>query len=109
MTKRSFVTKEPIQDGAAVISEVLASASPRPDAKDKDQSKKIQYSVKFADKMAEIIADGLRPKFAGIAATTKRSAASAGGKRKQLDVNFSTPDLGLALGISLKSVHLADV
>ena len=31
-----------------------------------------------------------------------------GGKAKQLDVNFSTPKLGLALGISLKSVHTRD-
>ena len=30
-------------------------------------------------------------------------------RKKQLDVNFSTPQLGLALGISLKSVHLRDV
>lgn len=28
---------------------------------------------------------------------------------KQLDVNFSTPEMGLALGISLKSVHIRDV
>ena len=28
--------------------------------------------------------------------------------QKQLDVNFSTPGLGLALGISLKSVHLRE-
>ena len=40
-------------------------------------------------------------------ATTKRSAGSVFGK-KQLDVNFSTPQLGLALGISLKSVHIRE-
>ncbi|HUF29883.1 MAG TPA: hypothetical protein VMM77_04395 [Gemmatimonadaceae bacterium] len=45
---------------------------------------------------------------AGITATTKRTAISVRG-RKQLDVNFSTPEQGLALGISLKSVHTRDV
>lgn len=30
------------------------------------------------------------------------------GKKKQLDVNFSTPEHGLVLGISLKSVHVRD-
>src|SRR4029079_19349631 len=37
----------------------------------------------------------------------KRAAASVRG-HKQLDVNFSTPQLGLALGSSLKSVHLRE-
>ena len=39
----------------------------------------------------------LRPFFPDISATTKREASAAGGK-KQLDVNFSTPSSGLALG-----------
>lgn len=57
--------------------------------------------------MAEAIARDLGPKMKGIRATTKREAASVTG-RKQIDVNFSTPDLGLALGISLKSVHIRE-
>jgi len=57
--------------------------------------------------MAVALAAGLSPRLQGIQATTKRSAAAASA-RKQLDVNFSTPDLGLALGISLKSVHIRD-
>lgn len=56
---------------------------------------------------AQIAAD-LSPHLKGINATTKRTAGSVGGKTKQLDVNFSTPKLGLALGISLKSVHTRD-
>ncbi|MDE1947965.1 MAG: hypothetical protein KGL43_01655 [Burkholderiales bacterium] len=43
----------------------------------------------------------------GISASPARSAASVRGS-KQLDVNFSTPQLGLGLGISLKSVHLRE-
>src|SRR5690606_27093015 len=71
------------------------------------QTSKNQYAVKFAEAMAEAFAEDLAPRMHGITATSKRSATSARGK-KQLDVNFSTPASGLALGISLKSVHLRE-
>jgi hypothetical protein len=58
--------------------------------------------------MAARIAEHLFERLENIAASTKRTARSAHGT-KQLDINFSTPRLGLALGISLKSVHLRDV
>ena len=93
--------------GAAVIAKVLTAAEPRPGVGD-EQGVKIKYAVRFADAMATEIATDLRPRFRDISATTKRQAGSARGK-KQLDVNFSTPSSGLALGISLKSVHLRDV
>jgi hypothetical protein len=92
--------------GAAVLREVLASAEPRPDAAASPAGKG-QYAVRFAEKMGEVMARDLSPRMAGIQATTKRGSASASGK-KQLDINFSTPDLGLALGISLKSVHIRE-
>lgn len=40
-------------------------------------------------------------------ATAARRARSEKGN-KQLDINFSTPALGLAVGISLKSVHIRE-
>jgi hypothetical protein len=94
-------------EGSFVIGEVLKAAEPRPspDSKTKD---KILYAVGFADKMAERIAMDLQPLLKGIEATTKRTAPSAGGKTKQLDINFSTRNHGLALGISLKSVHIRE-
>ena len=95
------------RSGAEVIAKVLKMAEPRPTMKDK-QGDKIKYAVRFADAMAAEIAADLRLFFPDISATTKREAGAAGGK-KQLDVNFSTPSSGLALGISLKSVHLRDV
>jgi hypothetical protein len=94
-------------DGAAVLKDVLKKAEPRPKVSD-PVSEKTQYAVRFAEQMAEHIATGLEPRLETISATTKRSAGSVRGK-KQLDVNFSTPQLGLALGVSLKSVHLRDV
>jgi hypothetical protein len=92
--------------GTAVIKEVLDAVAPRASTND-PVGEKNKYAVKFADKMAEVLARDLGLRLRGIEATTKRNASSALGK-KQLDVNFSTPHLGLALGISLKSVHLRD-
>lgn len=93
--------------GVSVIREVLAASAPRPDRADPVGNKN-QYAVRFADRMAERIAADLFERLEDITASTKRTAGSVRGK-KQLDINFSTPRLGLALGISLKSVHLRDV
>ncbi len=94
-------------DGATVIAAVLKASEPRPKQTD-PVGEKIQYATRFADAMAEQIAQHLKPSLKGVSASTKRAAGSVRGK-KQLDVNFSTPQLGLALGISLKSVHIRDV
>ena len=72
-----------------------------------DAQTKNKYAVRFADEMARLIARDLSPHLRGIEATTKRQASSVRGK-KQLDINFSTPQLGLAVGISLKSVHIRE-
>ena len=109
MTGKAQKASKGRPNGQLVLSEVLAHSKPRPSAGDKDQSKKTAYSIRFAERMAELISRDLQPSLKGISATTKRDAASVGGKKKQLDINFSTPSLGLALGISLKSVHLGDV
>lgn len=92
--------------GGEVLRTVLEGAGARP-SESSAVGDKIQYAVRFADSMATAIAANLRPRLQGVDATTKRTAAAASA-RKQLDVNFSTPDLGLALGISLKSVHIRD-
>jgi hypothetical protein len=104
---RSKKNTPPPPEGRAVIAAVLEAAKPRPNQSD-DVGKKIQYATRFADAMAEQIANHLTPRLKGITGTTKRTAGSVRGK-KQLDVNFSTPQVGLALGISLKSVHIRDV
>jgi hypothetical protein len=89
-----------------MLRELLDHCAPRPE-RSALQAEKNQYAIRFADRMAELLALDLSPRMIGIEATTKRGAASVRGK-KQLDVNFSTPQLGLALGISLKSVHLRE-
>lgn len=97
-----------LRDGPAVIQAVIATCSARPAVGAAKREKKLQYAVVFADAMAKCMADDLSPFFPGITATTKREAGSAGGKKKQLDVNFSTAAWGLAVGISLKSVHIRE-
>lgn len=97
----------PVDEGAQALAAVLAAAAPRPVQSDAVGPKN-QYAVRFADAMASRIADDLFERLENITATTKRDAGAARGA-KQLDVNFSTPRLGLALGISLKSVHLRDI
>jgi hypothetical protein len=93
--------------GALLIGRVLEEAGTRPERSD-TSSVKNRYAVRFADSIATLIAGDLAGRFPGIAASTKRTAGSALTK-KQLDINFSTPELGLVLGISLKSVHTRDV
>ena len=107
MPSKSGKNSQPAPDGAKVIAEVLKAAAPRPERSD-PVGEKNQYAVRFADHMATRIAADLSERLGDIEATTKRNAGSVRGK-KQLDINFSTPQLGLALGISLKSVHLRDV
>jgi hypothetical protein len=106
MTSKKTRTAASRQDGKEFIAAVLKGSGSRPNDT-ANSTEKIQYAVRFADKAAESLARDLAPFMAGIHATTKRTAVAARGK-KQLDVNFSTPNLGLALGISLKSVHLRE-
>ena len=94
-------------NGAAIVAEVLEAAAPRPDVR-APIGDKIQYAVRFAEHMGGRIAVDLKPRLHGISASATRTAGSLQGKKKQLDVNFSTPHHGLVLGISLKSVHLRD-
>lgn len=107
MPAKSRKKNQRAPDGATVIRHVLKAAGRRPKQSD-PVGNKVLYATRFADAMAEQIASHLTPSLKGISATTKRTAGSVRGA-KQLDVNFSTPQVGLALGISLKSVHIRDV
>lgn len=96
----------PRPDGPKVLREVLEYSKPRV-ADDAPAAEIIRYAVRFAERMADCIARDLQDRFDGIEASPKRKARSVGGS-KQLDVNYSRMDLGLGLGISLKSVHIRD-
>ncbi len=95
-----------VPSGSEVLSAAFRAAGERPSPSD-PAGKKNAYAVRFADEMASQLAKALEPHFPDITASTKRTAQSVR-KKKQLDINFSTPDLGLALGVSLKSVHIRE-
>jgi hypothetical protein len=98
------------------LRQVLDAAEPRPPdtASDPVEKRKLSelkrtYATRFADKMAVCIANGLRDMFPGVlpgedGKGVESPAQSVRGPKK-LDVNYSTPQLGLGFGISLKSVH----
>ena len=103
----------------STLQAVLDAAAPRPadSAATKEErhqlsEEKRKYATRFADKMAICIANGLRERFPGIlpdedGGGVESPAQSVRGPKK-LDVNYSTPQLGLGFGISLKSVHFRE-
>jgi hypothetical protein len=97
------------------LQDVLRAAAPRPGDGGNPATKedKITYAARFADNMARCIANGLRDAFPGVlpdeGGSGTESPAGAVRGPKKLDVNYSTPQLGLGLGVSLKSVHFRDV
>lgn len=101
------------------LQDVLDAAAPRPDdvaqvAADRHRlpEEKRTYAARFANKMAVCIANGLRERFPGILPDAQgrgiESPAQSVRGPKKLDVNYSTPQLGLGFGISLKSVHFRE-
>lgn len=73
---------------------------------------KRDFAQRLSTCLAQKIADALRPKFRGIlpddqgAKHESRSASASG--LKKLDVNYSNPQLGLGLGVSIKTVNFKD-
>jgi hypothetical protein len=101
------------------LKDVMAAAEPRPpdiavnpSERHRLAEEKRTYATRFADKMAICIANGLRERFAGVLPDEQgrgvESPAQSVRGPKKLDVNYSTPQLGLGFGISLKSVHFKE-
>lgn len=77
-----------------------------------DQAKKKNFAERLSRELAQLFADMLRRDFPGITPTEngeqhERRTRTARGVKK-LDVNFSTPDLGLGLGLSIKTINAVD-
>jgi hypothetical protein len=76
------------------------------------QPQKKNYAEKLSRLLAQRIANALRPKYRGIFPDEKgnkqESRARTAKGFKKLDVNYSTPELGLALGISVKTINFPD-
>lgn len=73
---------------------------------------KKNYAQRFSNALACKVADALRPQFRGIlpdeAGRGSESRARTAKGFKKLDVNYSTLELGLALGVSIKSVNFPE-
>ncbi|HVR29994.1 MAG TPA: hypothetical protein VMS86_10725, partial [Thermoanaerobaculia bacterium] len=86
--------------------DVLNAAGPRP-ARGSGG-----YATKFASAMAVWLANAFREQFPGIMPDPTGKGVESPSRAlrglKRLDINFSTPQAGLGLGISLKSVHVPD-
>ena len=79
---------------------------------DDARTQKKNFAERLSRELAQLVADALRKDFDGITPSAEgrgheRQTRTAKGVKK-LDVNYSTPDLGLGLGISIKTVTSKD-
>lgn len=92
------------------IGDELAAAGSRDAASDREQKK--NYAERLSRLLAARVANGLRSSFPGILpdehGRRQESRARTSKGFKKLDVNYSTPELGLGLGVSIKTVNFAD-
>lgn len=77
-----------------------------------EQQRKRNFAQGLSTALAPRIANALRPRFVGIfpdeyGGRQESRARSAKGF-KRLDVNYSTPELGLGLGVSIKTINFRD-
>lgn len=78
-----------------------------------DQKDKKNYAELLSRHLAKRFADALRRDFPGIlpdaTGSGHESRARSSKGIKKLDVNYSTPELGLGLGISIKTINFPDL
>ncbi|HEX6097274.1 MAG TPA: hypothetical protein VF432_13175 [Thermoanaerobaculia bacterium] len=76
------------------------------------RAQKKNYAEALSRQIARVFADQLRVRYKGILPDAEgkgqESRARTSKGFKKLDVNYSTIDLGLALGISIKTINYAD-
>ena len=95
----------------STIREALQNAGPRPGASGSAAEKK-NYAERLSRHLATCFANALRGSFPGVLPSETgeqhESPARTAKGFKKLDVNYSTPQLGLALGASIKSINFRD-
>ncbi|MCB8933057.1 MAG: hypothetical protein M9921_14475 [Fimbriimonadaceae bacterium] len=91
--------------------DALAAAAPRPSTRSSREDKK-NYAERLSRSCAQLIANRLRPSFAGIVPSPDGSGQESKARTskgfKKLDVNYSTVELGLGLGVSIKTMNFPD-
>ena len=103
--------KNPPPENIETFADALDYAEPRPPA-DGDAGDKRTYGTRLSNALALLVADKLRADFPGILPTqdgkgTESRARVARGYKK-LDVNYSTLQTGLGLGVSIKTINYRD-
>ena len=91
--------------------QVLEASEPRPPSEAKAPDKK-NYAQRLSENLATVVANALRKDFRGILPSQdgkgQESRARTAKGLKRLDVNYSTIELGLGLGVSIKTVNYPD-
>ena len=94
------VIKAVLDSTTQEVNEAAAKAAGKPFKKD------LKFAIAFAKYMGIEVANALAPDFPGIISGEKPSRAVRGMKR--VDVKYSTPEAGLGLALSFKSVHYGE-
>lgn len=93
------------------LQQAFRDAEPRP-AVDAPRTEKKNYAERLSRQLAKVFADELRPHFDGILPNEtgqgQESKVRTSKGFKKLDVNYSTIQLGLALGLSIKTINFPD-
>jgi len=96
--------------GITTMRAALDYADPRPSGN--ATAGKGPYATRLSGALAVLVANGLRPAFPGILPDEhgrgQESRARTAKGFKKLDVNYSTVELGLALGVSIKTLNFRD-
>ncbi|MBK5958641.1 hypothetical protein CCR97_10525 [Rhodoplanes elegans] len=94
------------------IGRELSWAGPRDAVADGNSTDKKNYAESLSRALAQRFADALRSSFSGIlpdaSGAGQESKARTGKGLKKLDVNYSTIELGLGLGVSIKTINFRD-
>lgn len=101
------------RDGKTVLRAVLDAtkrdldaAEAKAGAAKKRFKKDLNFAIAFAKHMGIEVARDLEPDFPGVISGEKPSRAVRGMKR--VDVKYATPEAGLGLALSFKSVHFGE-
>lgn len=76
------------------------------------RAEKKNFAQRLSTAIAQKVADALRPRFRSILpdqeGRMQESRSMGAGGLKKLDVNYSTPEMGLGLGVSVKTINFRD-
>jgi hypothetical protein len=115
--------KKPLRSGrrfspnpSTLLSDSIAAelefAGDRESIAEGSSTEKKNYAESLSRALAQRFADALRSSFEGILPTREgfgqESKARTGKGLKKLDVNYSTVELGLGLGVSIKTINYRD-